>query len=215
MLKVIKIIFAEIFGIGLFPILVFLVMFIKRKKENVTNMHAAYGISLGYMGFILFCCMAAGYSFNGLKYFLSGTDPYYIIPIIAFTMFVIPFFPCFKNKKNTFILFFIISHLCIIMFFPLETLCSWKLRKFDLQKWKEVYYIRNEMVEDMRDTGLLEGSSADEIKNILGEPDKTEDFGDAAKYIYYSGNGSFITIYIEDGKFKEIFYIPSTGIGQH
>ena len=63
------------------------------------------------------------------------------------------------------------------------------------------------MVDDIRNTDILKDMSANEIKNVLGEPDNIEDYVETTKYIYNSGNGSFIVIYIENDKYKGIILI--------
>lgn len=218
MAKTIQIIFDSIFGIGWFPMIVFLALWINRKKEPVPNMEIAYALSLGYMGFIFFSFMVCGGSFNALRYFLHGAEPYNALAVFGFIMLIAPFLPCFKDRRKAIIICFAIAHIGLVSVFPLESLCSWKLRKFDPQKWDEVHYIRNEMVEDIRNSGILENKSADEIEKILGEPDNITDFEDenqTVRFTYYSGNGSYILIDTENDKYRGIFYVPSTGIGQH
>lgn len=218
MAETIKLIFGSIFGIGWFPMIVFLALWINRKKEPVPNMEIAYALSLGYMGFIFFSFMAFGGSFNALRHFLHGAEPYNALAVFGFIMLIAPFLPCFKDRRKAIIICFAIAHIGLVSVFPLESLCSWKLRKFDPQKWDEVHYIRNEMVEDIRNSAILENKSADEIEKILGEPDNITDFEDenqTVRFTYYSGNGSYILIDTENDKYRGIFYVPSTGIGQH
>lgn len=199
-----------------FPILVFLALLKERKTAAVCAMYFAYIISLGYQMFLVFFFMACGYSFNALEYYMSGVGPFRVINIIILLMAAAPLLPCFKDKRKTIVYFYVLAHLCIIMFFVMENVCSWTLRKFDAQKWDEVHYIRNEMFENIRDSRLLQGKDTDGIRAVLGEPDRIEDFGGGvAKYIYYSGNGSFISVYIENYEYRDIYYVPSTGIGQH
>ncbi|MBO7377905.1 MAG: hypothetical protein J6U35_03410, partial [Clostridia bacterium] len=62
---------------------------------------------------------AAGrYTLNPIKHF----DP------VGFIMLIAPFLPCFKDRRKAIIICFAIAHIGLVSVFPLESLCSWKLR---------------------------------------------------------------------------------------
>ena len=82
------------------------------------------------------------------------------------------------------------------------------------KKWKEDPYIRNEMVEDIRNSKLFDRLSAYEVKNILEKTDDSQSYNDSktTTFTYYCSSG-YITVCFKNDKYEGIYYVPNTGIG--